>query len=89
MIPNLVNTVKGYAEHEKATFAAVTEARAKVGQITLDSATVNSADKLALAHVSQNELSHALNKLMVVAERYPDLKANQNFSKKNAVNHRH
>lgn len=69
LIPNLVNTVKGYAAHEKETFVEVTEARAKVG----GAATI--PDKIA----ANNQLTAALSKLMLVVERYPDLKANQNF----------
>ena len=69
LIPNLVNTVKGYAGHEKEVLTEVTEARAKVGGAT----TIPS--KIA----ANNQLTSALSRLMLVVERYPDLKANQNF----------
>ncbi len=78
LVPNLVNTVKGYAAHESQTFEAVTEARAKATQTTLQ---VDQMDDASLARFSQaqGELSSALSRLLVVAENYPDLKANQNF----------
>jgi len=69
LIPNYVETVKGYAKHEKEVFLKVTEARAKVGGAT------NIKDKIA----ANNEMSSALSRLLLVVERYPDLKANQNF----------
>lgn len=69
LIPNLVNTVKGYAAHEKDTFTAVTEARAKVGQ----------AQTIPQKVGANNALTAALGRLLLVVERYPDLKANQNF----------
>jgi LemA protein len=71
LIPNFVETVKGYAKHEKDVLIEVTNARSKVGGAG------NVPDKIA----ANNELSGALNRLMVVVERYPDLKANQNFLK--------
>ncbi len=74
LIPNLVNTVKGYAKHESETLTAITEARASVGQIK-----VESPDDLKKFDAAQGRLSSALSRLMVVAEKYPDLKANQNF----------
>jgi len=74
LIPNLVNTVKGYAKHESETLAAITEARASVGQIK-----VNSPEDLKKFDAAQGQLSNALSRLMIVAEKYPDLKANQNF----------
>lgn len=78
LIPNLVNTVKGYAEHEQETFLAVTEARAKVNNINLEGVTDN-PQTLQNFQQAQGQLSGALSRLMVVMERYPDLKANQNF----------
>ena len=69
LIPNYVETVKGYAKHEKEVFLKVTEARAKVGGAT------NIKGKIA----ANNEMSSALSRLLLVVERYPDLKANQNF----------
>ncbi|MCB2184578.1 MAG: LemA family protein [Desulfobulbaceae bacterium] len=79
LIPNLVEVVKGYAAHEKETLTAVTEARAKVGQMKLGSDVINNPQALAQFQAAQGGLSSALSRLMVVVERYPDLKANQNF----------
>lgn len=79
LIPNLVETVKGYAAHEKDTLSAVTEARAQVGQVRLDSKTLNDPAAVEKFQQAQGGLSSALSRLLVVAERYPDLKANQNF----------
>ena len=78
LIPNLAKTVQAYAKHEKETFEEVTKARASVGQIKLDASSL-SAEKLKQFEAAQGELSNALGKLMVVAERYPELKANENF----------
>jgi len=78
LIPNLVATVKGYAEHEQETFTAVTEARSKVGSINMEGLTNNPA-ALQQFQQAQGQLSSALSRLMVVVERYPELKANQNF----------
>ena len=78
LIPNLVATVKGYAEHERETFTAVTEARSKVNNINLEGI-VNNPQAMQNFQQAQSGLSGALSKLMVVMERYPDLKANQNF----------
>jgi len=79
LIPNLVEVVKGYAKHEADTLKAVTEARAKVGSIQLSKDVINNPATLNKFQQSQGELSSALSRLMVVAEKYPDLKANQNF----------
>jgi LemA protein len=76
LIPNLVNTVKGYASHEERVLTAVTEARAKVGQIKVDA---DDAQSLAQFQQAQGELSSALSRLMVVTENYPNLKADQSF----------
>jgi LemA protein len=79
LIPNLVEVVKGYAKHEADTLTAVTEARAKVGSMQVSKDMLNSPEKFAQFQQAQGELSSALSRLMVVVERYPDLKANQNF----------
>jgi LemA protein len=79
LIPNLVESVKGYASHESETLKAVTEARAKVGSMQVNKDVVNSPETLAKFQQAQGQLSGALSRLMVVAEKYPDLKANQNF----------
>ncbi|MBN2031539.1 LemA family protein [bacterium] len=79
LIPNLVETVKGYAEHEQETFQAVTEARSRVGGvINLDAADLT-PENLAQFQSAQAGLSNALQRLMVVVENYPQLKANENF----------
>ena len=78
LIPNLVNTVKGYAEHERETFEAVIAARAKASSVTIDPTNIT-PEALAEFQQAQNGLSSALSRLLVVVERYPDLKANQNF----------
>jgi LemA protein len=78
LIPNLVESVKGAAAFEKDTFTAVTEARAKVGQINAGGI-ANSPEALARFQQAQDGLSSALSRLMVVVEKYPDLKATQNF----------
>lgn len=79
LIPNLVNTVKGYAAHEKETLQAVVDARAKVGQINLNAENLSNAQMVKAFNQAQSELSNTLSKLLLVVERYPDLKANQNF----------
>lgn len=76
LIPNLVNTVKGYAAHEQQVLTAVTEARAKVSQINVNADDAASLQKFQQA---QGELSSALSRLMVVTENYPNLKADQSF----------
>ena len=78
LIPNLVNTVKGYAAHESSTFEKVTEARAKATSITINADDLNE-ETLAKYQAAQNELSQALKSLLAVSEAYPDLKANENF----------
>ncbi len=78
LVPNLVQTVKGYAAHEKETLDAVVSARAKATQITVDANTLT-PEKLKEFQRAQSGLSQALGRLMVVAEKYPDLKAAQNF----------
>ena len=78
LIPNLVETVKGYAAHEKSTFIEVTDARSRAaGSISPDA--INDPQKFAQFQESQTALSSALGRLMVVVEKYPDLKANENF----------
>ncbi|QKF78891.1 LemA family protein [Arcobacter defluvii] len=79
LIPNLVETVKGYAEHEKSTFVEVTEARSKVSQMNINAETLNNPALLQQFDSAQAGLSSALSKLMVVVEKYPELKANENF----------
>ncbi|MBP7168223.1 MAG: LemA family protein [Bacteroidia bacterium] len=78
LIPNLVSTVKGAAEFEKSTLTAVIEARASATQVKIDPKNLNAAD-LQRFQAAQGELGAALGRLMVVAEQYPQLKANQNF----------
>jgi len=78
LIPNLVNTVKGYAAHEQETFTAVIEARSKATSTTINAGQLDAASVQKFQQ-AQDGLSSALSKLMVVVERYPDLKANQNF----------
>ncbi len=78
LIPNLVNTVKGYAKHESETLQEVVEARAKATSITIDPSKVT-PEQFAKYQEAQNGVSGALGKLLAVAEAYPDLKASQNF----------
>ena len=78
LIPNLVNTVKGYATHERETLTEVIDARAKATSVSIDAGSLN-AGAMQQFQQAQEGLSSALSKLMVVVERYPDLKANQNF----------
>lgn len=78
LIPNLVNTVKGYATHEEQTLTNVIEARAKTTQVKVDPDQLTD-EALQKYMASQNNLSQALGRLMVVAEQYPELKANENF----------
>lgn len=79
LIPNLVNTVKGYATQERETLQAVVEARAKVGQMQVDASTLEDPQAFQSFQSAQAGLGGALQRLMVVVERYPDLKSNQNF----------
>lgn len=79
LIPNLVSTVKGYAQHEKNTLEAVMAARSKATQITLDPAQLT-PEKLKEYQQAQGEISNALGKLLAITENYPELKANQSFS---------
>jgi LemA protein len=78
LIPNLVNTVKGYAQHEEGTLTRVTEARAKASSITMDPSKLD-AEQMAKFEAAQGELSQAIGRLFALSEQYPDLKANQNF----------
>ena len=79
LIPNLVTTVKGYAAHEKDTLQAVIEARSKATSVQLSSKDLGNAQAMQRMLQAQGGLSSALSRLMVVVERYPNLKANQNF----------
>lgn len=78
LIPNLVATVKGYAQHEEQTFERVTEARAKATSVNISAENLNE-ETLAKFQAAQNELQSALKSLLAVSEAYPDLKANENF----------
>lgn len=78
LIPNLVATVKGYAEHEESTLQAVTDARTRATSITINPATAT-PEQMEAWMAAQDEVSGALGRLLAVAESYPDLKANQNF----------
>jgi LemA protein len=79
LIPNLVEVVKGYAKHERETLTAVTEARAKVGTLQMSKDIIDDPKAFAQFQEAQGTMSSALSRLMLVVERYPDLKANQNF----------
>lgn len=79
LIPNLVEVVRGYAKHEAETLKAVTEARAKVGSVQVSKEMLSDPQAITQFQQAQGQLSGALSRLMVVVERYPDLKANQNF----------
>jgi LemA protein len=79
LIPNLVETVKAYAKHERETLAAVTEARAKVGSLSISGTMLDDPQALARFQDAQGALSSSLSRLLAVVERYPDLKANENF----------
>ena len=79
LVPNLVSTVKGYAAHEKETLLNVVEARSKISKMNISSDVINNPNALAKFQEAQTQLSSALSRLLVVVERYPDLKASQNF----------
>lgn len=79
LIPNLVETVKGFAAQEQETLTAVIEARSRATSIQVDDSILNNPEKLQQFQQAQGELSSALSRLMAVSERYPDLKSNQNF----------
>ena len=79
LVPNLVNTVKGYAEQEKQVLTQVTEARAKVGSIQATPELINNPEAFAKFQAAQGELSSALSRLLVVSENYPNLKSDANF----------
>ena len=79
LVPNLVATVQGYAKHEKEVLTEVTEARAKVGSVQLTGGTATNEQQLKAFSDAQAGLTSALSKLMVVVEKYPELKANANF----------
>ncbi len=79
LVPNLVETVKGFANQERETLTAVIEARSKATSIQVDDSILDNPQKLQQFQQAQGELSSALSRLMAVSERYPDLKSNQNF----------
>lgn len=79
LIPNLVNTVKGYAQHESSTLEAVIAARSRATQVTVEASELT-PEKMAAYQAAQGEISNALGKLLALTENYPDLKANENFS---------
>src|SRR5262245_28654812 len=79
LVPNLVNTVKGYADFEKDVLTRVTEARARVGSVQVSPQMVDDPDAFAKFTAAQNEMTSALSRLLVVAENYPQLKADQGF----------
>ena len=79
LIPNLVNTVQGYANQEKSVLVAVTQARASATQVKIDASTVSDPAKFAEFQAAQDKLSGVLGRLMAISEQYPDLKSNTNF----------
>ncbi|KPA97597.1 LemA family protein [Pseudomonas asplenii] len=79
LIPNLVETVKGYAKQEQDTLTAVIEARSRATSVQVDASTLDNPEKFKQYQDAQGQLTGALSRLMVVSERYPDLKSNQNF----------
>jgi LemA protein len=79
LIPNLVNTVQGYANQEKSVLTAVTQARASATQVKVDASTISDPAKFAQFQAAQDKLSGVLGRLMAISEQYPDLKSNTNF----------
>jgi LemA protein len=79
LIPNLVNTVKGYAQQEQEVLTRVTEARSRVGQMQVSPETLNNPEAFQKFQQAQGDLSSALSRLLVVVEKYPDLKSDKNF----------
>jgi len=79
LVPNLVETVKGAADFEKSTYTAVTEARAKVGQVNINAGQLSDPEAFAKFQQAQDALGSAISRLLVAVENYPDLKATQNF----------
>ena len=79
LVPNLVNTVKGFAQQEQQVLIGVTEARAKVGSIQVSADMLNNPDAFAKFQAAQNQLTQSLKSLLAVTEAYPDLKSNENF----------
>jgi LemA protein len=79
LVPNLVNVVKGYADHEKEVLTQVAEARSKVGSMQVTPEVLNDPDAFAKFQAAQGQLTSALSRLMAVAENYPNLKADQGF----------
>src|SRR5436305_8714032 len=79
LVPNLVATVKGYAQHEEETLTKVTEARASATRVTITEADLSDEAKVKQFQAAQGELSGALSRLLAVSENYPDLKANELF----------
>jgi len=79
LIPNLVNTVKGFAAQEREVLLGVTEARARVGQITVTPEVLENPEAFSRFQAAQDQLSSALSRLLAVAENYPNLKSNENF----------
>ena len=79
LIPNLVNTVQGYARQEQSVLVAVTQARASATQVKLDASTITDPQAFARFQQAQDQLSGVLGRLMAISEQYPDLKSNQNF----------
>jgi len=79
LVPNLVNTVKGYAQHEEKVFTEVTQARARVGSLQINADSLDDPQKIQQFQAAQGELGSALSRLMVVSENYPELKANGLF----------